>query len=539
MCFSKGALQQSVVEGRLRMLGVLIVDDEKLACADILYKVSRSGFSFKWIMEASSGEEALEKIKEYKPDILFTDIMMGKMSGIDLVKAAETYVPDIASVLISGYSEFQYAREAITLGVVDYLLKPARQEELTATLAKVTAKEMHRRNLLQGPYYNARLKDGRLTENQREQLTAFFHGVKPNLEISLEDIFPSVPRYYQIGVFRMSVKLQSEKLRQALQEIVQEAAGPWFLTFFDLNPGQQITVIAASPEEDIKKAEEIFLKNFKEIRCKIRKKLDIVMVMGISGIEESVSGVLLTQARQALDLRFTLAGENDSRLFYWSEWEKSAATNLPEEDFKLYQRFLAAGDLKEALAVVRRIFSVDIPGTAMHIRILYVELICILARTCIKKAGGSIVSMLGTEYLSGRIIDEFSSREELIESLCRTITTVLGQWMAVTADSRSVLMIVKNYIEDNYTSSEISTNFLAQKFSISLGYLSTSFNKEFGINITKYINNLRMDYAKKLLKETKLCICDIAENCGFCNTSYFMRTFKKHVGCTSNDFREK
>lgn len=521
------------------MLGVLIVDDEKLACADILYKVSRSGFGFKWILEASSAEEALEKVKEYKPDILLTDIMMGEMSGIELVKMAGDYVPGIASVLISGYSEFQYAREAIAVGVAEYLLKPVRQEELTAALSKVMAKEMRRRNLLQNPFNYRKSREGRLDENQREQLMAFFHGIKAELDFPITDVFPGTARYFQIGVFRIPVKLHSDKLRQALQEIVQDTAGPWFLTFYEINPGQQITVIAASPEKDFKKSEEMLAKSFKEISCKLRRRLDIGLVMGISGIEENVSGVILAQARQALDLRFSLEKNNDSRIFYWSEWEKSAATNLPEEDFKLYQRFLAAGDLKEALAVVRRIFSVDIPGMAMHIRILYVELICILARTCIKKVGGSIVSMLGPECLSGRIIDEFASREELIESLCRTITTVLGQWMAVTADSRSVLMIVKNYIEDNFTSSEISTNFLAHKFCISLGYLSTSFNKEFGIPITKYIINLRMDYAKKLLRETRLCICSIAENCGFSNTSYFMRTFKKHIGCTPNEFREK
>jgi AraC-like DNA-binding protein len=167
------------------------------------------------------------------------------------------------------------------------------------------------------------------------------------------------------------------------------------------------------------------------------------------------------------------------------------------------------------------------------------ELICILARTCIKKAGGGIVSMLGPECLSGGIIDKFDSREELIDNLCRTITTALGQWVAVTADTRSVLMVVRSYIENNYTNPEIGTNFLSKEFCISLGYLSTSFNKEFGIPITKYIIKLRMGYAKRLLKKTSLCIHDIAENCGFRNVSYFMRTFKKQVGCTPNEFREK
>ena len=520
------------------MLGILIVDDEKLACADILYKVSRSGFCFKWIMEASSAEEAVEKIREHKPDILLTDIIMGEMSGIELVKIARRYVPESASVLISGYSEFHFAKEAIALGVVDYLLKPVRQEEITDVLSRVIAREVHRKNLLYNTADYETSGDSGLTERQREQLTAFLYGMKTNVDFPVTGMFQDTARYFQIGVFRVPSKPNFDRLRTAVQEIIREVGGPWFVTFCNLVPYRQIVVIAAAPHEDHRRAEQTLVKSFREIHFRIRKRLDLVLFGGISGVGTTLSGALLTQARQALDLRFSLEGDTGGGVFYWSEWEQSARPDLPEEDLKLYQRMLTAGDLKEALATVRRIFSADVPGTAMHVRILYVELVCILARTCIKKAGGSIVSMLGPECLSGGIIDEFDSREELIESLCRTITTALEQWMAVTADARSVLMNVKNYIENNFSCREISTNFLSRQFCISLGYLSTSFNKEFGIPITKYIINLRMNYAKKLLRETGLCISDIADNCGFSNVSYFMRTFKKHVGCTPNEFRE-
>lgn len=261
--------------------------------------------------------------------------------------------------------------------------------------------------------------------------------------------------------------------------------------------------------------------------------------MGISGLEKMVSGSLITQAGQALDLRLSPGSNPEGEIYFWEEWEKHAAVQLPEEQIKLYQNFLAAGDLNQTLDAVRRIFSSEQPGAALHVRMLYVELMCILARTSIKKAGGSVVSMLGTETLSGSIIDQFASREELIENLCRTITTALGQWMAVTADARSVLINVKSYIENNYMNSQLSTHFLSKQFCISLGYLSASYKKEFGITISKHIISLRMDYAKELLLKTRLCIMDIAQNCGFNNQSYFMRTFKKYEECTPSEFHEK
>ncbi len=531
------------------MLSILIADDEKLAREDILYKVSRSGFYFKWVIEASSAEEALDMIREHKPDILLTDIMMGEMSGIDLVRTARSASPELVSVLISGYPEFSFAKEAIALDVVDYLLKPVRQEELTAALSKAAAKVMHQRNLFQIPVNYDKSVEEQLDDNQKERLFAFLNGMETNLDFPVSDLFPGNAKFFQLGVFRLAMKDTEEKektngrqyydrMRSLVQDIIRRVGGDWFLSFNNFAQNQQITVIGAAPDSKHQKPEDILKKSFEEIYRQVCLELDLVLHAGVSQIGETVSGVLLTQAKQALDLRLSLECSPEGRVFYWGEWEKQAAVNMPEDDFKMYQSFLAAGDLKNTLITVRRIFSSEVPGMALHIRMLYVELICILARTCVKKVGGSVVSMLGPECLSGAIIDQFADREELIESLCRTITTALSQWMAVTADARSVLLVVKSYVENNFTNSETCTNLLSKQFCISLGYLSTSYKKEFGVTISKQIINLRMDYAKKLLKETSLSINDIADNCGFNNLSYFMRTFKKHVGSTPNEFRE-
>ncbi len=534
------------------VLSILIADDEKLAREDILYKVSRSGFYFKWVIEASSAEEALDMISEHKPDILLTDIMMGEMSGIDLVRTARSTSPEIVSILISGYPEFSFAKEAIALDVVEYLLKPVRQEELTAALSKAVARGMNHRNLFQIPINYNKPVDEQLDERQKERLFAFLNGMEAKPDFPVSDLFPDNAKYFQIGAFRLSGNRLEERekisgrsyydrLRLLVQDIIQKICGSWFLCFNNFAQEQQITVIGATPETKYRKAEDILKKNFEDIYCQVSMKvcmqMDAKLHVGVSRTAESVSGVMLTQARQALDLRLSLECGPRGRIFYWGEWEKLAAVNLPEEDFKLYQSLLSAGDLKQTLVTVRRIFSSETPGT-LHIRMLYVELICILARTCVKKVGGSVVSMLGPECLSGAVIDQFTGREELIESLCRTITTALSQWMAVTTDARSVLLVVKSYVENNFTNSELCTNFLSKQFCISLGYLSASYKKEFGVTISKQIINLRMDYSKKLLKETKLNILDISENCGFNNLSYFMRTFKKHTGCTPNEFRE-
>ncbi len=530
------------------MFSILIADDEKLARGDILYKVSRSGFNYKWVMEAASAEEALNMIKEYKPDILLTDIIMGEMSGIDLVRAARTGSPNIASILISGYSEFSFAKEAIALNVVDYLLKPVRQEELNTALSNAVSKVMNQRNMLLLPMQYDKNVDEKLDVGQKEQLFAFLNGMETRLNFPETVMLPGKAEYFQISIIQMNQNqtevtdkdnLYVEQFRKMVQEIVRDIGGEYFLIFNQIMQKQQIILIAASPVTDKKKASHILNEKFNDIYRKIHCKAEGTIHMGVSGLEESVSGSLITQARQALDLRLSSEGNSKGGIYFWTECKKHAVIQLPEEQIKLYQNFLAAGDLNQTLDTVRRIFSSDRPGTALHIRMLYVELMCILARNSIKKAGGSVVSMLGTETLSGSIIDQFESREELIENLCRTITAALDQWMAVTDNARSVLKNVKIFIESNFMNSQLSTHFLSKQFCISLGYLSASYKKEFGVTISKHIISLRMDYAKKLLADTRLSIMDIAENCGFNNLSYFMRTFKKYEECTPSEFREK
>jgi two-component system response regulator YesN len=474
---------------------------------------------------------------------------MGEMSGIELVRKARSISSDMVSILISGYPEFSYAKEAISLDVADYLLKPVRQEELTAALSKAVTKVMHQRNLLKLLVHKDNFSEELLSGEQKEQLHALLNGIETKLDFSAAMLFLGKTYCFQIGLFRISlqqelggkgsVKPDFEWLRGQVQDIIREIGGQCFLPFNNFAQKQLVTVIAASPYAEHRKAKDYLAKTFEKIYHQIHTRLKVILHIGVSGITQTVSGTMMTQARQALDLRLSFVSGLFGRIFYWEEWDMVASSKLLEEDFKLYQCALSKGDLNNTLDAVRRIFSSEAMDTALHIRMLYVDLICILARTCIKKVGGSVVSMLGPESLGGGVIDQFADKEEMIESLCRTITTALSQWMPVNADATLVLQNVKSYIEHNFSNNELCTSLLSNNFCISLGYLSTSYRNEFGVTISKYIISLRVDYAKKLLGETRLSIAETAENSGFNNLSYFMRTFKKYVGDTPAEYREK
>ncbi len=119
------------------MLKIIIVDDEPLFRQYFVQSTEWEKFGFEVCCEAKDGLDALEKIKTCKPDVAFVDINMPFMNGLELIEKLQIQYPEIVAVLVTGYSEFDYARKGIQLGVLDYILKPFNDEELGATLAKI------------------------------------------------------------------------------------------------------------------------------------------------------------------------------------------------------------------------------------------------------------------------------------------------------------------------------------------------------------------------------------------------------------------
>lgn len=528
---------------------ILIVDDEKLARSDILFKVSRSGFQFEWIMEASSAEEALEIIRENKPDILFTDIVMDGKSGIDLIRAANELRNEMVSVIICGHPEFTFAQEAISLNVVDYLLKPVRQEMLSSVLSKSIVEILRRKNLMHLSIQNDVLEEKLNRHAIQENLYAFLNGVQYGENSSIASLFPTDTSFFQICILRANLRQgmdgefcefkehDYDLLRYGIQNIIHELGGDRFLSFNNFGESQQIIIIATSSvkEEDAarKKLQDIF----KEIYKMISSHLCVGLHMGVSLIEHTLTGTQLTQAKQALDLRLCMNPNPMGYIFFYGCYAEKTSITASEADLKLYQKFLESCDLCNTLKTIHRILDAPDWTPDLYLRMTYIEMISILTRTCFKK-GVSIFSFLGSECISGNVVDRYETKQELINNLSSLVTTALNQWIACTADINSVLQNVKSSIESDFTNSELCTNILSTQFCISLGYLSASYTKVFGITISKYIISLRMDYASRLLLTTNLPILTISENCGFNNLSYFLRVFKKHYNLTPTEYRK-
>lgn len=529
------------------MQKVLIVEDERLIRADIVYKATRSGLNFEWIMEAESGEEALEILERNRPDILVTDVMMDGLSGIELIRRGRELLPGLVSIIICGYPDFHFAQEAISLDVLSYLLKPVRLEQVREALQKAVLQVMRQQDAsllaVRSDVLRRKLEDGEL----RAELYAFLNGFQNTDTVALDTLFPEDARFYQTALLHFDARPDSDwdlgagspgkkgfdLLRYAARNIALEMGGGYFLPFDNLACERQVVMIMASPALAAECAGKQLLEQLQRLHGELSRHLKAAVSVGLSPLYQSMSVKRLDEARQALDLRLCLSAPPGGGLFSYRDYAGCAA---PEPDFELYKKFLGDGDITHTLGLIRQTFASFREKPVLNLRLHFVELVCILVRYC-SKQGTNVFSILGSEYINGAVLDGFSSLEELARSLCGVITAALDQWVGGMENTADILRRVKNYVGENFADPELCMNGLASRFSISPGYLSASFKKIYGTTLSKFIIETRMEHARELLQNMKLPIRVVAESCGFHNLSYFMRVFKKYYGYTCSQCR--
>lgn len=136
------------------MYQVLLIDDERLVLASLRHRISWERCGFTICGEACNAKDGLEKIRSLHPDLVFTDIRMPGMSGLDLIQLSQTEFPEIHFVVISGYSEFEYAKRAIEYGVLGFCVKPFDEDEIEKLLNRIRIQFEHQANDLTDPVKN-------------------------------------------------------------------------------------------------------------------------------------------------------------------------------------------------------------------------------------------------------------------------------------------------------------------------------------------------------------------------------------------------
>lgn len=481
---------------------ILVVDDEDIE-RKMIVQIIKNEFGDEYgIVEASDGVDAVNLACKHLPYIVLMDIRMPLMNGLTALKEIFEAVPGISSIILTAHDEFEYAVQAIKLGVEDYILKPVRREKLLDAVRKVEKK----RNM-------------RLVKDEKEWKRQF-------------DFFTPYVEDSIISAIVMD-SYPPEKVRTILRRIYPENVGLWMAV------------------AEYEKMEEDMTKLYEEVRHQLYS-------LGIKAIGSHLGRQIILLAQQT--------GEDD-RAFS----ESLERCIVRKEKIKISP----VGDVGECAILYRRMNTEDMPAEAGKISdSFFCDEKGIAIRIATRDIEGAVTMMeemlmrqrlsddsektAGEGMESKRIVIDhylkmtvgaislsqvrpFASYNES-EKLKTAIRSYIDRRCKDVAESQSrrmpdMLNSVIRDIEEHYSDGFYSLSRAADHLGISAAYLSKIFKEQFGSTFTKYLNDVRIDEAKRMLHE-EMEIAEVAEKCGFNSPNYFCKVFKKYTGTPAGDYRE-
>jgi len=535
---------------------ILIVDDEKWVRKGILHKISKLPYTYTWIKEASDGRLALELIEEEQPDIIITDIKMDDLDGISFIKEVRKRGLAIRFMIISGHAEFQYAEEALNMGVMGYLLKPIQDARFYDTFQKlyddvsvmedfnnkkeqqlkrnkqVVEEQVINASLLQKESYTMRhipqelLQDPFDSTALAEHTASFFsqpaHYALIILNVDRANYANSSFRYQDLDLIKFSLKNIAEGL----------LSGRFYLMGNNFRDNNQVFIMLRLDNDSFSTIDEFVFLLF----TSITKLLKITVTIGVSLAMPEISEELYKQAKSALDLRFIKGSHN---VFYAKDVLLSSKLEVPQEQINLLSKAIEIGDFVNVEIIVQELFSKRKLSQASLIdfRIIYVEIIRMVMKLCSRKQL-EWGEALDFEFISMDVASCFDSTEELIQYLMTTIVTLFKPEHTLSMNCSSIIYNIKEFMKQNY-SENITIKQLSRKFAINPNYLSTLFKQELGITFVKELTRIRMEKAQELLLLTGMPVAEIALTVGYEDVQYFYRKFKKMHNLTPVEYRNQ
>ena len=529
------------------MLKVFIVEDESLVREGIRDNVSWEENGFEFVGEAGDGEMALPLIRKTKPDLLITDIKMPFMDGLELSRIVSAEFPEMKIVILSGHDDFEFAREAISLSVEQYLLKPITKAALNETL--VTIKEKFEKENEQKVYSDLYLKE--LQEYEQYERRVFFESLTAGtmkaseifeeakkLNIGIEAgyynmvLFVLQPGNYTSGYSDNSAKLQEEVISLFLAEEKYLLFRQNMMTYALLIKGEENNIEELTSECVDRIAE----------KCK-ETGADLEWYVAKGQPVERLSSIskCFMDANHLLSLRFIYPDQHildsvASNKDVQGELENTIdQVDVDKIDPMIIRNFLQTGLASEVEDFVKN--YMDNMGAAMN-SLLFLQYVLLSIRfnaAIVAKSFGSDQE----EFLKS--IPEIGS-DMGAEATSSYIRQVLGKVIEIReAESQnrsdSILKKALSYIDENFADSEMSLNRVARQVNVSANYFSAVFSQEMGQTFIEYLTSKRMEKAKQLLRQTSMRSGEIAANVGYQDPRYFSFLFRKTVGCTPRDYR--
>ena len=543
------------------MLKIFLAEDEVIVRETIKRMIPWEELGFELVGEAADGEMALPLLIRQKPDLLITDIKMPFMDGLTLAKLAKKELPQLKIVILSGYDDFNYAKQAINIGVEDYLLKPITKNALIERLSEIRSRYEHEKT--QKEYYEKFQREMQAYEknSSRDFFEALVRGSMDMMEVYKKaeklgvDI---VAEAYNILIFTMNSEEDFSGQKEGYSEWEAETL-EMLEEFFSGHPSAMLFrsnifsygVLLKGQKESIKEITKECVGKIQGILNRKESKREWFLAVGqpverLSQIKKSYH-----TASRAFSQRY-LYGEN---ILYYDEMEMmehrsgQADTNdnayLKKVDVNalnpaILQKFLSNGIQEEIENFVKDYFYAigQEPMESLVFRNYVILNVRFSVITFLKGLGCDTEGMEpeNTEEIlveSGKNIENAIAYAEKMISRAITIRDQNSG-----NKNRSILKTAVDFIDEHYMDEDISLNTAANVANVSSNHFSALFSQNMGQTFIEYLTSLRMNKAKELLRCTGMRSSEIAGEIGYKDAHYFSYLFKKTQGMTPSDYRK-
>ena len=508
------------------MYKILIVDDEPLERNVIRYLLNQYDFSLN-IYEAENGTAALDLIQKEPMDILFSDIKMPLMDGLELAARSQKLYPDIQIIFFSSYQDFSYAKKALSLNATNYILKPIDPEEFRNTMQKVLfniqAIESQSLKMSSHLYVTQNhILYKLINKTSVEQLKTLY----PQLDLSF---IYDCHRLFLIQLNRdyfgtISKEDDSYFPYNDLQHIIPQNS-----YFINLNPSQNV-LLFTGPDRHISWYKNVAhtLTDYIQTTCQFGCQ---IAASSYFSTPEDIS-IAYDEAEQKLIENFFITdiASNGAQLISTTDAPLTDADTILGQ-IEADIQFKDSASLKSHINLLMQVLTKNQSCSQLYFRFQCMNALNLLLNGLSRDTTKHFDEYAATISNSPHITS--------VKALLFRLTNELaGSFDNEQESPTFALSKVTQYINEHYAE-DLSLETLAEKVYLSPHYLSMLFSKQNGYGINKYIKQIRMEKAQELLRNTNLSINEISQLVGYSSSSYFCKSFFRDFEMTPENFRNK
>ncbi|ANE45727.1 hypothetical protein SY83_04780 [Paenibacillus swuensis] len=536
------------------MYTILIVEDEPHIRKGIISMVDWSSLQVTVIGEAGNGADALALMEQQAPDLLLTDIEMPRMNGLELIRTTQERGWNITPLILSGHDQFHYTKQALKLGISDYILKPCRPGEIQEVISNAILNRQQRSNEQENISLLKKNWVQGLPYMKNQVLSRWFqHASNPvedrprqaaQLEMKLrsEKLTLFLLRFDSSSFANPNYsESDAELIRFAACNILQEVVPAEFMPYCEIvRVGDDIAIVGNVESVSGNVLSMAFLQEkLESLQKLLQSYLKVSLSIGISASVHPLDTlhIAFQEACEALRQKFF---RGSGGIYFWEQHKDTPVqvapnrkTELALHENKLLEQ-LRAGKFSEAidemdewLALLQQLE--DTSAVQLHTMSLLTKMSDIVDQPEHQAEWGNTSAALISRYSA---LESFDDVAKLISEMIRQLVDMLHMGKPL----HKSVVLAKQYMEANYRHN-LTVESVSKEIFVSPNYLSTLFKQEMGIRFLDYLHQYRIQQAKALLLDTDMKIYHVAKSCGYNDEKHFTKMFKKWTGVNPSEFK--